>query len=363
MKVLKKILLLLVVLTYPVYSQLDSVPTVKMTLTLKNAANKTKLLYFGIDSTATDSIDFHLGESDLPPWPPITAFEARFLLPESNFSGIKSSYSDYRNASQFPFTGNIEHRIQWQVGSGSTMNISWNLPNSVTGVLKDIATGTIVNVSMQDSGSHTITNAVFLTKLKVLLSYTDAIPVELTDFSADFVNNSVLLTWTTITETNNQGFEIQRCENINENNWNTIGFITGKGTTTERVEYLFLDNDLPKVEVLYYRLKQIDYDGNSKFSKITQVGLATPSYFSLEQNYPNPFNPSTNIKFSLPAKTSVKLTVYSLIGEFVEEITNGVFEAGNYNINWNAANLPSGVYFYKFQADKFYQTKKMTLIK
>jgi hypothetical protein len=89
-----------------------------------------------------------------------------------------------------------------------------------------------------------------------------------------------------------------------------------------------------------------------------------PTVYSLLQNYPNPFNPQTTIKYSLPLAGLVTLKIYDLLGREVTTLIQGKKEtAGNHSINFNANNLPSGIYFYRLQADKFSETKKMILIK
>ncbi|MGE5458308.1 MAG: T9SS type A sorting domain-containing protein [Methanococcaceae archaeon] len=88
-----------------------------------------------------------------------------------------------------------------------------------------------------------------------------------------------------------------------------------------------------------------------------------PKEYSLCQNYPNPFNPSTDIRYYLPAKQFVTLKVYDILGNETVVLVNEEKPAGVYNIIWHAANLPSGIYFYKLQADNFIQTKKMILLK
>jgi photosystem II stability/assembly factor-like uncharacterized protein len=88
-----------------------------------------------------------------------------------------------------------------------------------------------------------------------------------------------------------------------------------------------------------------------------------PARFSLEQNYPNPFNPSTNITFSLPSRSYVSLKVFELIGREVSTIIAGELPAGNYTRQWNAANMSSGVYFYRLQAGTFGETKKLMLLR
>ena len=88
-----------------------------------------------------------------------------------------------------------------------------------------------------------------------------------------------------------------------------------------------------------------------------------PDEFELSQNYPNPFNPSTLIKYSIPESGFIKLSVYNLIGEEVSVLVNETLSAGYYNIAFNAANLPSGIYFYRLQTLNFTKTKKMILLK
>jgi hypothetical protein len=87
------------------------------------------------------------------------------------------------------------------------------------------------------------------------------------------------------------------------------------------------------------------------------------SDYRLSQNYPNPFNPSTSINFSIPNKANVSIKVFDLLGSQIAELVNGEIEAGSYNIEFNATNLPSGIYFYKIQSNNFSETKKMILLK
>ncbi len=91
--------------------------------------------------------------------------------------------------------------------------------------------------------------------------------------------------------------------------------------------------------------------------------VSTISDFKLQQNYPNPFNPSTLIKFSIPQRSQVKLTIYNQLGEVVEELVNKEMEVGDYNITWNPHNISSGVYFYQIKTNKFVSTKKAIFIK
>jgi PKD repeat protein len=88
-----------------------------------------------------------------------------------------------------------------------------------------------------------------------------------------------------------------------------------------------------------------------------------PSELSLEQNSPNPFRPSTQIAFSLPGESSVRLVVFNVLGQEVARLAEGVLPAGRHAVTWDARRLPSGVYFYRLEGPGFSQTRKMTLLK
>ena len=191
------------------------------------------------------------------------------------------------------------------------------------------------------------------------------IPVELTSFSANVISGNIELIWSTATETNNQGFDVERSQDNVV--FERIGFVPGFGTTTEPKSYSYTDQSLNNGKY-YYRLKQIDYDGSFKYSDVIDAEVSLPLHFALEQNYPNPFNPATTIGFSLPADARVKISVYNLVGERVAEIVNKDYSAGNYKIQFNASQLTSGVYLYKIDAvdilgKNYNSVKKMTLLK
>jgi len=193
------------------------------------------------------------------------------------------------------------------------------------------------------------------------------VPVELSSFTATSQAGKVILNWSTSTEINNLGFEIERASSSTTslfNEWIRIGFKEGYGTTTEPREYTYVD-DINSISAnsLIYRLKQIDFDGSYEYSDEVLVDNLAPATFVLEQNYPNPFNPVTTINYSLPLKAQVELVVYNTLGEQLKQLVNSVKEAGSYSVQLNASGLPSGIYFYKLQAGDYIKTKKMILMK
>jgi photosystem II stability/assembly factor-like uncharacterized protein len=191
-----------------------------------------------------------------------------------------------------------------------------------------------------------------------VIASTNPVPVELTSFTVTVDENNVTLSWKTETETNNSGFEIQR-KSID---WERIGFVEGNGTTTEENSYSFVDKNLAAGKH-QYRLKQIDYDGSFEFSDIVEVEILSPIEFSLSQNYPNPFNPTTTIQYSIPESGNVKLIVYNSLGEQVSTLVNDFKESGNYQVEFDATNLSSGIYYYSLQINSFVETRKMILLR
>ncbi len=192
------------------------------------------------------------------------------------------------------------------------------------------------------------------------------VPVELTSFTAKVVAGNVNLDWKTATEVNNRGFEVER--SIDKVSFSPIAFVEGNGTSTSTHNYSYTDKSILEGKEYYYRLKQLDFDGTYEYSNVVEVKNDVPGEFSLKQNFPNPFNPSTSIKFALPVDSKVTLQVYNMIGQVVATLADGNYSAGTHNVNFNAANLTSGMYIYNMKAfgidgNTMSATKKMTLVK
>ena len=199
---------------------------------------------------------------------------------------------------------------------------------------------------------------------KILTLFNVAVtPVELTSLAANTTeNNNVKISWETATEVNNSGFEIERSSD--NKTFVKIAFVKGNGTTTEKHQYSYTDNAVMNSSKFYYRLKQMDLDGTTAYSKVVEVNYSNcPKQFSLSQNYPNPFNPSTTIQFSVPTECVVMLKVYDVLGKEVTTLVNDKMKPGYYKYQWNASGYASGIYFYKITAGSFNAVKKLMLIK
>jgi hypothetical protein len=201
----------------------------------------------------------------------------------------------------------------------------------------------------------------------VAYSYTiDAtpLPIQLASFTASLVRqNDVEVTWMTVSETNNYGFEVYRKRN-GTGDWEKLTFVEGHGTTLSPHSYSYLDHAVSFGSYAYF-IKQIDLDGETQPFPETSVmvGLA-PGEYVLTQNYPNPFNPSTLIEFAVPQTGFASLKVYNILGQQVATLFEGTAEAGRiYTSRLDASRLASGVYAYRLAAGSFVGTKRMLLLR
>jgi hypothetical protein len=195
------------------------------------------------------------------------------------------------------------------------------------------------------------------------------LPVQLSRFTATVQSASqVLLNWTTLSEINNYGFEVQKkaaggAAFVSIPN----SFTPGHGTTLTPQHYSFLDVAAAQGS-WRYRLKQMDLDGTVHFSEPVSVSVVTevrddlqPLCSSLEQNYPNPFNPVTVIPFSVGTDGPASLRVYDLLGQEIATLVNGNMKAGRYDLRFDGSTLPSGIYIYRLQTGRFTQARKLVL--
>jgi len=183
------------------------------------------------------------------------------------------------------------------------------------------------------------------------------LPVELTSFTAKQTKAGVMLNWTTATEVNNFGFDIEALRATSKK-WEKVGFVEGHGNSNSPKEYSFFDNS----GATSYRLKQVDFNGNYEYSDVVTVSSVITKT-ELYQNSPNPFNPSTKISFSLAETGKVNVSVYNVIGQKVADLVNQTMESGVHNVDFNASNLPSGLYIYRLETPNYSKTMKMMLIK
>jgi hypothetical protein len=189
-------------------------------------------------------------------------------------------------------------------------------------------------------------------------------PVELTSFTSTVSKSGVTLRWSTATEINNYGFNVERRAVNSASSWVKIGFVAGHGTSNSVVSYSYTDAGLASGRYAY-RLKQIDNGGAFKYSQsVEQEVSLTPAVIGLSQNYPNPFNPSTLIIFSVANTEQAKLVVYNILGQPVVTLFEGVaIGQQTYKLSFDASNLATGVYFYKLESPSRTDVRRMQLLK
>jgi len=263
----------------------------------------------------------------------------------TTFTGV---YSTYFSLLSKPSSVNA--------GDSGKFTIQMALPGSLKksggNSFPDNFENAILNIETNDPSKLTF---------RVSLQTNSTTPVELISFSASTIKRDVELNWSTSSEINNYGFDIERADENLE--FAKIGFASAKGKPGTGASYSFKDIKLNPGKY-YYRLKQIDLNGNYKYYNLSgAIDVTLPKSFFVYQNYPNPFNPTTKIDFDIPAESNVVLKVFDISGREIKTLLSEKKSAGYYSVVFNAEAIASGVYFYRLQAGDFTSTKRMILIK
>ncbi len=347
----------------------------------------------------TNSSGFLIRNSVATASVPFTVGTASSYTPVSvSCGGIPDNFS-VRVQSSFthtpPDTSNIVN-LEWiinetfQGGSNAALAFQWNSSDQKSGfstsnpVVLGYYTGTQwteSNASLSGSDPYTATASglSLFSNTEYVIGNSGALPIQLALFTANVQNaHDVNLQWTTISETNNYGFYVER-KAQHESSFQTVSdLIPGAGTSLEEHTYNWTDGNIHPATYVY-RLRQMDLNGDVSYSNEIRVvvsgvldagnAVELPREFSLKQNYPNPFNPSTVIRYQLPVGQDnilsyrVSLKVYNMLGEVVATLVDGVMEAGYKSAELSASQLASGVYFYTLRAGNFTETKKLLLLK
>ncbi|GAB5518552.1 MAG: hypothetical protein RhofKO_08030 [Rhodothermales bacterium] len=183
------------------------------------------------------------------------------------------------------------------------------------------------------------------------LEHSAVLPVELTMFEAKANQDDVLLQWHTVSETNNAGFEIEH--RAEEHVWKRLNFVSGQGNTLEAQAYRYtVPNLAPGVHS--FRLKQVDYDGTFAYSPEVEISVAVAETYRLTTAYPNPFRAETHFTLDLRDAESVRVVVFDMLGREVAVLHEGIL-AGQmrHQFTMDGANLPSGMYVYRVEGQRF----------
>ncbi len=194
----------------------------------------------------------------------------------------------------------------------------------------------------------------------------DLLPVELTTFEAVLNGNDIVLLWTTASETNNAGFDIQH-KPADQDTWETIGFVEGKGTTTQPQTYSYQIEDVLPGRY-QYRLKQVDFDGSFAFSPVVEIILAAgledatgPEVdHHLSEVYPNPFDNQAAVRLMVSREQPVRVTLHDVLGREVHVVFEGVVASNTPMVfPVEGARLPAGLYVLRVKGERFLDSRML----
>ncbi|RJP62745.1 MAG: T9SS C-terminal target domain-containing protein [Ignavibacteriales bacterium] len=294
--------------------------------------------------------------------------------PASSFTGVKILSSPLFSAKYFNWYNDYDlgqssdSMFYAYLSSGVKQDLFTASNDGAVGVIGQNA----VNIKPGDSAVVYLALAVGADEATMLnnmdkaeakyLSLFANVPVEMTSFYVNIIGNKVLLDWSTATETNNNGFNVER--KFENAEWINLGFVKGSGSTADVHKYSFIDDKINLPGSYFYRIAQVDFDGTISYSKEIKVNIAgEPLKFELLQNYPNPFNNSTRIHYQIPDNTTVTLKIFDALGRQIKSLVNERQDAGTYEFNFAADGLSSGLYFLVLQTDNNKSTIKMFLLK
>jgi hypothetical protein len=177
-----------------------------------------------------------------------------------------------------------------------------------------------------------------------------ALPVSLLAFSAEAKGNAIECAWSTASEVNNKGFEVQRA--MDPDHFSTIGWVEGNGTTNVLKNYKFLDEDVQVNKIYYYRLRQVDYDGQFTLTRVVACIIKENGAVVVEA-YPNPYRDATTIRYMLTRPSMITVEVMDATGKMVKRYQQGLQDAGQYTMPFSAKNngLSAGTYMVTVWAD------------
>lgn len=215
------------------------------------------------------------------------------------------------------------------------------------------------------------------------------LPVLLSIFRSEFIQDKVKLYWLTEGEIENTGFEVLKSAEKEGDysviaDYHTNPELKGQGNTTYRHEYIFIDEDVQRGNTYWYKITDVDFNGNKTFHgpisatlqasgmDLTSITHEVPSEFKLYPNYPNPFNPETVLRFDVPklknGQAPAQIIIFNSLGQYVRTLYQGTVGAGSFEIQWDGKtdlgnNLPTGIYYAALKIGLFSQTIKLVMIK
>ncbi|MGA2623571.1 MAG: T9SS type A sorting domain-containing protein [Bacteroidota bacterium] len=348
----------------------------KIPLTMINNASISTTLWFGVHNHATNCLDPMLGEYLLPPLPPSSAMDFRFVDPRSPASGCYDQ-GVLKDLRPYLYSSQVDtFRVHMQAGNGGYpvilkwKDVSAHYSDSVK--LFDELGGVVVNVDMKARDSAVIT----LPLSTVLMTAKG--PVNIVYAKMAIANDTSALLAGAF---NPNGTSTQAWfEWGSDSTYGRTTAVADIGNSRLSQRFSSVINNLTGHTAYHFRpvvqntcgtFYGLDQSFTTSAVLSAPPAREMPHRFALAQSYPNPFNPATTIHYELPREAFVTLKIYDILGKEVATLVNTQQPAGYYNAIWNAENLPSAVYFYRLQAGNpsassghgFTDIKKMLLLK
>jgi hypothetical protein len=300
-------------------------------------------------------------------------FTARTFIRRSSASHYrvtitKSTETAVYSTDSFEFGTTYLFVIKYIFNSMGNNNDSMYLyvTSNLPGTEPTIPTARAINATQTDApniarfvlrqGTSSNAPRVVVDAIRVATTWANSpLPVQLTSLKATTTSSANTITWTTATELNNRGFELQR--STNDGQYETIAFINGVGNSNEANQYSFNDIEIDPAKSYCYRLKQVDFDGTSEYSKIVCVAARKLNSVHIATQ-PNPFSNTLNISIVAEMEGAAMVEVLDIIGKVIL-VKNAAIHAGNNNVMFETDNLKNGIYFVRIKQQNEVITKRV----
>lgn len=280
-------------------------------------------------------------------------------IAEENIGAYRLVITSKKHPKAFEFDvgSNIEVRVDTSALAGV------DDPSNVTMYRRpwtDRASFEPLETTYQASGGELVAETDHLGEF-AFASDSEPLPVDLAGLEAAVDGHRIVLRWQTVSEANNVGFEVQR-RRPTAAQWKRLGFTEGAGSTSTSQAYRFVDADLPSgADSLLYRLKQIDMDGRSSYSREITVYRGV-NEVQLHSIYPNPTRGRATVRYTLPQRQKVSLRLYDGLGRRLRTLVKEK-QVGRKKIQLDVSDLPSGPYFLRMETGATVKTARLTVLR
>jgi len=315
-----------------------------------------------VDPTSSDSVMVVFSNYGVPSLFYSTDGGMNWTKVEGNLGADNGFSPSVRSASILPQPGLDPPQTTYYVGTSIGVYSTTSLDGSNTTWTQEGATeiGDVVVDQVQARAADG--RVIVGTHANGTYSTSKPIPVELTEFDATADGRSVHLAWTTASETDNSGFEVQH--KYRDDTFKALDVVPGQGTTTgpQTYEYTVPDELAPGAHT--FRLKQLDTDGSAQYSEAKQVTLSPEGQYALTKAAPNPFSERTTIRLTVQETQPVSAIVYNTLGQRVRTLLDEEVQANRpVDLRLKGQRLASGVYVVQVAGEAFEATRKVTVVK